>query len=255
MNKIKSLDRYQKCILLLMTIMVILFAVLYHMTIHREGLAYKGAILVPRQENGNTIYSGKIYGKQASFTVTADKTVTFQYGDTVYGPYTAKEDSTAIPQDVDHMDSVVGFELLDGNEIKFRGCVGNLYGSWLLYNEDGSCESAAITYTSSDGLERDLNGNVIDPMEPSVSTLLDLMDGPGLTHKGESFFWFWGVFVCFINVILIIFSDEIFRLQLVFRIRNAEQAEPSGWEMTGRYVTWTLLVILALVIFYTGLRL
>ena len=36
---------------------------------------YKNSVLVPHQENGNTVYSGKLKGEQATFTVTEDKTV------------------------------------------------------------------------------------------------------------------------------------------------------------------------------------
>lgn len=73
-----------------MTAMVLAFTVVYPMTIAREGFAYENGILIPTQGNDNTVYSGKIQGKQASFTVYADKTVGFQYGDKTYGPYTAK---------------------------------------------------------------------------------------------------------------------------------------------------------------------
>ena len=58
-----------------MIVMVLVFNILYPITIAREGFEYKNAILIPHQENGNTIYSGKIQGKQASFAVYADKTV------------------------------------------------------------------------------------------------------------------------------------------------------------------------------------
>ena len=80
MERIKCLNYYQKGLLLLMTAMMLVFAVLYPVTISRVGFQYKGTILVPSQENGNTVYSGKIQGKQAHFTVSEDKSVVFQYG-------------------------------------------------------------------------------------------------------------------------------------------------------------------------------
>ena len=81
-----------------MIAMVIIFTVFYAKTISRVGFAYQGAVLVPSQENGSTVYAGKIKGEQASFTVTQDQTVVFQYGDKTYGPYTVKKDSTALPK-------------------------------------------------------------------------------------------------------------------------------------------------------------
>ena len=171
MKRIRCLGWYQKGILLLMAVMVLAFAVIYAVTIAREGFAYEDAILVPKQENGNTVYSGKIQGEQASFTVYADKTVEFRYGDKLYGPYAAREDPSAIP-DADEEgqplggESVTGVELRCGEEIMFRGCVvdyGN--GSWL-YNEDGSLAEIGFLATSWNGIVTDENGNVIETKDP-----------------------------------------------------------------------------------------
>ena len=126
MERVKCLDRFQKGILLLLAAMVIVFTVIYPMTIAREGFAYRDAILVPNQENGNTVYSGKIKGEQAAFTVYADKTVEFQYGGKVYGPYTAREDSSAVTEAIEAElggERVTGIEFCKDGEIIFRGGV------------------------------------------------------------------------------------------------------------------------------------
>ena len=62
MGKIKSLNGYQKGILIFMIAMALIFAVIYPKIISRVGYRYNDAILVPTQENGNTVYSGKIKG-------------------------------------------------------------------------------------------------------------------------------------------------------------------------------------------------
>jgi len=99
MEKIKSLNGYQKGILIFMIVMALIFAVIYPMTISRVGYRYNDAILVPTQENGKTIYTGKVQGETAKFTVSEDNSIEFQYGDKSYGTYTMKEDPTAIPKD------------------------------------------------------------------------------------------------------------------------------------------------------------
>ena len=253
MEKIKCLNRYQKGSLLLITAMVLVFTVVYPMTIAREGFAYKNNILIPNQENGNAVYSGKIQGKQASFTVSADKTVVFQYGDKIYGPYTAKEDPTAIPKDEELGKYMTGVELRQGEEILFRGGVWDQGEYRWLYNEDGSLESLGFSVMIN-GIESDENGNVADPMKPSVSTILDLMAGPELTHKGEWIAWFTGVFVCIVTALSILLADELFRWNLSFQIRNVDRAEPSDWEIAGRYIAWTIMPIMAMVIFIMGLQ-
>lgn len=254
MKRVKYLGRYQKGVLFFMIVMVLVFAVLYPITIARTGFAYKNAILIPSYENGNTVYSGKIQGKKVNFTVCQDKTVYFQYDGKTYGPYTVVEDAAAIPKDSELGDDMVGIELRRGPEILFRGGVLD-YGDCLwLYNMDGSIENLEITVTTNSGTVIDEHGNVIDPMEPSVSTILELMSEPELTHKGEWLAWFGAVFICVINALLILFSNELFRWNLKFQIQNADLAEPSDWEIASRYISWTILTIMALVIFIMGLQ-
>lgn len=244
LTRVKVLGRYQKILLLLMAVMILAFTVIYPIVTARSGFLYEGTILVPSEEDGCTVYSEKIYGTAATFTVSADKTVIFQYGNTVYGPYTVKEDPTAIPKDSDLQTQMTGIELRCGGEIVFRGGVVNS-GDWrMLYNEDGSFDLLrSITATMSDGT-----------MEPSVSTILDLTGGPALTHKGTWLGWFGGVLICVIAALTMLFADELFRWNASFLVRNAEEAEPSDWEIAGRYITWTVLPVMAAVIFILGLK-
>lgn len=254
MERIKKLNRYQKGVLIVMIIMSLVFAVIYPMTISRVGFAYKDSILVPTIESGNTVYSGKLVGEQAVFTVSEDKTVVFQYGDKIYGPYTAIEDPTAIPKDKEITEFMTGVELRKGDEILFRGGIERFADDYWLYNEDGTLDNFGFSYVTSDGIERDENGNIIDPVEPSASTIWNLMNEPELTHKGEGFAWFGAVFICILNALSILFADELFRWNLRFQIRNVDRAEPSDWEIAGRYIGWTVMTIMALVIFIIGLQ-
>ncbi len=254
MEKIRSLNGYQKGILIFMTAMALIFAMIYPRTISRIGYRYNDAILVPTQENGNTMYSGKIEGKQACFTVSGN-TVIFQHGEKTYGPYTVKEDPTAIPEDNEINRSMTGIEVREGNDILFRGGVIDMGGFYWLQSEDGTSDNMiSISYVTSDGIERDENGDPIDRMKPSVSTIYELINTPELTHKGDRVAWFGAVFICILNALSILFADELFRWNLSFQIRNAERAEPSDWEIAGRYIGWTVMVIVALVIFVMGLH-
>lgn len=255
MERVKCLGRYQKGVLLLMIIMILAFVVLYSITISRVGYAYKGGILVPKYEDDSTVYSGKIHGAEASFTIYDNKSIMFQYDGKTYGLYTAEEDATAIPKDSEMKEDMVGVELRKGEEVIFRGGVLE-HGDYIfLYNEDGSGATINVTATMGDGTVIGADGNAIDPMEPFASTILHLMTGePELTHKGNWLAWFGGVFICVINALLILFADELFRWNLRFQIRNADYAEPSDWEIAGRYISWTVLPIMALVTFIVGLQ-
>lgn len=254
MERIKCLNYYQKCLLFLMAIMILVFTVLYPVTISRVGFEYKGTVLVPSQENGDTVYSGKIQGKQAHLTVSEDKSVVFQHGDKIYGPYTIKEDAAAIPENEEMAEHMTGVELRRGEDILFRGGVLDTGNFYCLYSEDGTLDNVGIFYVGSDGIERDNDGNVVNSVEPSVSTILELVNNPELIHKGKWFAWFAAVFICAFNTVSVLFADELFRWDLAFRIRNADHAEPSDLEIAGRYIGWTAILIVALVIFIMGLQ-
>lgn len=254
MERIKNLNLYQKGVLVFMIIISLVFSVVYSRTISKVGFEYKNTILVPSQDNGSTVYSGKIQGQQAHFIMSEDKTVVFHYGDKTYGPYTVKEDPTAIPKDEEFREEMTGVELYKGEELLFRGGILEFGENTLLYNEDGTVESFGFSYVTSYGVELDENENEIDPIEPSVSDILELMNDPELTHKGEWLTWLEGVFICILNASSILFVDELFRWNLSFQIRDVEKAEPSDWEIAGRYIGWTVMAIMALILFIMGLR-
>lgn len=254
MERIKSLNDYQKGILIVMVIMTLIFAVIYPKTISRVGYRYNDVILVLTQENGNTVYSGKINGEQTQFIVSEDKSIVLEHGDKTYGPYTMKDDPTAIPKDEELKEHMIGVEICNGEEILFRGGILDVGNDSFLYNEDGTLDNFGITYVTGDGIERDENSNVIDKMEPSASTIYELLNAPELTHKGEAFAWFGAVFLCILNALSILFADKLFRWNLLFQIRNVKDAEPSDWEIAGRYIGWTVMTIMALVIFIAGLQ-
>ena len=258
MNRIKALDWYQRGILLVLAAMIVIFGVVYHLTVTRVGYLYHDKIFVPAEENGSTVYSATLDGKESSFTVTADKTVTFRYGDRVYGPYTAKLDPTAVPKNEELHHSMTGIEVRSGDEVIFRGGVLQ-YGSsenphWMLYNEDGTGADIGVTVIVSNGTVVDAEGNPVDQMKPSLHTVLELMNGPKLTHKGHWAIWILCVFFSAVTAVSVLFADELFRHNLRYRIRDAELAEPSDWEIASRYISWTLMVIMLLVVYIKGLK-
>ena len=113
----------------------------------------------------------------------------------------------------------------------------------MLFNEDGSWADLGIYATMSDGTVIDGDGNEVDQMEPSPQTILKLMDGPELTHRGISL----------LVGLSILFADELFRWDLRFRIRSPESAEPSDWELFSRKLGWIVAVILIFVLYLIGL--
>lgn len=257
MERIKALNTYQKFVLILLVFMFIAFTFAYFVVSSREGYSYRGEILIPKEEQGSITYTGRVDREKLKITVTSNKEVTFQYDEKVYGPYIAKEDCSAIPEGLVGEMDLIGVEILERDKIFYRGGVSYNVGSpsgIVLFDEEGNVNGFGIYYASSDGIERDIYGNPIDPLEPSATEILKLMGTPELISKGDWQLWFYGLLISGMTVVHILFADEIFRWNLAFQIRDAERAEPSEWEITGRYIAWTLLPICALVIYIIGLN-
>lgn len=257
MERINNLDRYQKGLLILLALMLVIFSVQYCVVSSRMGFLYKDCILIPSQENGNTLYSGKIKGQEAVFTVNPGNSLSFRYGEKQYGPYTVTEDPEAVPKEEPMAEHMTGIEIRDGAKILFRGGyykMGTDSDDFQLFNEEGWYPGINVYATLSDGTVIDGNGNVVDQMEPSIGTILQLVNGPTLTSKGVWTAWILGAGFTIALAVSILFADELFRWNLSFRIRDVERAEPSDWALADRYIGWTIGVIMVLVLYIMGLQ-
>ena len=216
MARIRQLDWYQRGILLLLLALALVFAVIYRVRIARVGFLYQDKIFVPSEENGVTVYSGKISGEPAQFTVSEDKAVSFHCGEKTYGPYTVTEDPTALPEVEIEREGMTGVEIREGEKLVFRGGFWRSGEDYWLHNEDGDMELFKIFYTTGYGVRRDANGNAVDPLEPALSDILRLVYGPELTHKGSWLAWFGAVFLSILNAVSILYADELFHWDLSF---------------------------------------
>ena len=249
MNRFRELDRYPKILLIVLLLLVVVFAPIYGITASRVGYLYNDELFVPRQSEGALVYEAKVDGLDSTIIVALD-TVIINRGDKTYGPYTLREDPTAVPDDVSF--PMTGIEILDGQKVYFRGGVTDETTDFWLLSEDGN-RDFMISYTMSDGIEYDMNGNPIDPMEPSPHEIISLLRGPELTHKGDWFSFLMAVFCAAATAVSILFADELFYLSICFRVENAETAEPSDWYISCRNFSWALLTIFTFAALFMGL--
>lgn len=251
MNRFRELDRYPKILLLALVIMAAVFSAVYSLAAARAGYAYNGTLLVPRQTDGAILYEGRLDGYPCTFTVTQD-TVTLVCGKT-YGPYTLREDPSAIPDGDSFAPYMTGIVITDGAKNHFRGGMMESGDGFWLFSEDGTSQFT-MSVTMSDGSVVDQYGQPIDPYAPTAHTVVELLRGPALTHRGH-----WSVLVmCILSSLLlavsILFADDLFRFSLSFRIRGAEHAHPSDWELAGRVIGWTILTAAIFTAYLMGLH-
>ena len=157
MERIHDLNRYQKMLLIALIVMALVFGAVYHAVTARAGYLYEDTILLPSEQGGDRLYSGTIDGRACTFTVAADGTVTLRHGDRVYGPYTVREDPTAKPEDEPYM---TGVEILDGEQVFFRGGYWPSTDGFVLFNEEGGIMMDIYAYTA-DGTTYDADGNIV----------------------------------------------------------------------------------------------
>ncbi len=123
-----------------------------------------------------------------------------------------------------------------------------------IINGDDKLAGGSDVDISSNGTVYNANGEMIDGMNPSVKVLYELTHNPELTHKGVAAGWFFGTLACLLNILGLLFVQEMFRLRMSFRVSNPECLEPSDGEITCRYIGWTGMAIVAQVAFCMGLR-
>ena len=249
MNRFRELERFPKILLIALLLMTVIFGAVYGITAARGGYLHNDEIFVPRQSEGALVYEGKVDGLDSSIVVALD-TVIVNWGSKTYGPYTLREDPSAVP---DGHPQMTGIEILDGQKVYFRGGVTDETTDFWLLSEDGKNEFL-MSYTLSDGVEYDMNGNPIDHMKPVPYQIVSLLRGPELTHKGEWMIFLVGVFFAAATAVSILFADELFYLSICFRVENAETAEPSDWYIATRSLGWLFLTIMTGVIFLMGLQ-
>lgn len=90
-------------------------------------------------------------------------------------------------------------------------------------------------------------------MRPSVGSILRLMQGPELTHKGVGVVWFMGTFIALIAAASILFADELFQLQFIFKAQKPERIEPSELTLIMRPIAWFIWVVMVFATYMMGL--
>lgn len=228
--------------MLLLIAVVLVFSVVYPVTISRKGFEYLDSILMPHEENGGIVYAGKIGDKPASFTVSADNAAVFRYDTQVFGPYTLREDPSAVLPGV----SGEGFALYRGEELYFRGYYrSTMQGDITIRNANGGMPYSIVMTSGAGGSEA---------RDPDVLTLVRLLRGPELTHKGTVWGWILGVFCAILAAVSVLFADALFRIGLSFRIDDPDGVEPSDWEMARRTIGWVVSLICTVAVFVWGLQ-
>ena len=243
----KELSTYQKVLLILMTVMIVVFAVLCYIRNSKQWCEYRDTRLLYCREGNDSVYKGEIYGEDTVITVSSEGEIKIQHGDKTYGPYTA----------IAYIDNSINgsrvLEVYRDEEQIFNGSV-EIMGKMEMYIREDGTGGTHLTWITDDGTRVDSLGYTYDPIEPEVYEIIELL-APTLSRDGNWKAWFIGTCVCFFNILMIACEDQFFRTGLRFYVRNidVDNAEPSLFEKLMRYVTWTWFTLMAFAVFYVSL--
>lgn len=252
-EKWTELSRYQRVLLIVMAIEILAFFFATLVMINRPGLEYQGTLLYPSTEGDFQIYQGTVDGETARFAVSPEGKISYQWGDYTYGPYQIALDPSAIPAGWGGM---TGLEITQGNEVLFRGGYEE-ESSITLWREDGEPLWESSSYAiARDGTILGENGRVITQQEfhePDLYTLARVALEPELTHRGSMGVYLAVTLLALFNIIQICFPHLFFRLSLLGRVRNIDDAEPSDFYIAMEQIEWVVLALACLLFYYMAM--
>lgn len=252
-------DRWQEMsrgrrIILLIQPVLFLLALTLSLTLGRQQItSYRDGHLRYEQQGEAAVYSGRVEGRQVKYVVSPGPTVEFWLDGALDSAYTITEDPTAIPEAdkapmFGNSEDLVGIEIRKDGGVWFRGAypAWGAYSSYYwLVDENGrsdSLDSITIVGTSTPPP---------DPA-PTPKNILTMANGPEVSRRGHAEFILLGLLVGATCLVTLLFEDQLFRWNLSFQIQNPYGAEPSDWELFGRWVGWVAMTGVALLCFTLG---
>lgn len=230
-------------------VMIVAFSIIYPVIMSIKGIEFRGDFLTKKEVQGDVTYTDGY----TSITVYDDQRIKYKcynrftgdgYKDIIYGPYSWTEDPSAMPVETNDgslsSDDFIGVTIMEGDKLYFRGAVAK--NGYMIYNAGGTAESSVVVTLGTDRA-----------YPPGIADIVSFIVGPQLTNRGNILFYIYGIVICIIAVINMLFPDELFKLAMWPRVRNLYDIEPSDWELTARVIGWYVFTIGAFVVFVMGL--
>ncbi len=276
-EKWSAMTAYRRAMLLATVGLVLLFSILYPIVSRRKGLEYwndfydlnvRGDAKVytgvaHEWRNGNTIIQSD-QGRKTVYTVTETPegyTVECRIGGQDFGPYQLnKVRLSDLPAALAQVPLRGGLEIINTatGEVLFRG--GYLVSvGYLLVDENAVTEADE----AADPLNRvTVNGLTLFDYKPSYPeegpspydlVYFTLGAGENLTHRGNVTYFALALLVAALNVVFILYAEELFTWSMRFRVAEPEKVEPSEWELFTRQAGWAVCLFFEVIILFAAI--
>ena len=224
----KELDRLRKALILLMVAAVAASLIGCKILNGRQGVEYRGQLLVHSQEGEVTRYTGKVEGQPMTVTVEGERIQVTQGGETA--TYLIRIDPSAEtpnPEWKSYRGTLTGLEITCGDRVLFRGGADLEDGLHFLLNENGALMDFGTAFEKTPGAESEGDTAL-------AAWLVYLWRGPNLVCRGNWQFFGIAALLAFLNIGDIFLADMLFRWRISLWVQDPETVEPSGWELFTR---------------------
>lgn len=276
-EKWSAMPFYRQAMLAATVGLMVLFAVLYLIMGRQNGLEYGNDFYKLKAQGDARVYTGVDHGqrdfistqsgegKKTVYTVckTPDGyRVECQIEGQEFGPYQVTEfPRSDVPAVLTDLPLEGGLEIKNTatGELLFRGGYWQNSGYVFLVNENAKTEAdgnAALTDKLTVGSVSLFDYAPPIPEEgPSCDDLVRFTLGAeaNMTHKGDWMYYALALLAAVFNAASLLYAEELFIFHMSFRVAEPERVEPSEWELFTRHVGWGVLLLLELILLFTGL--
>lgn len=233
--------RFQKVILLILTVMIAFFGVLNVVSAFRKGVVFEETLLRCTESGESRVYSGKAHGEEIEITVThVSDTLTevvYVIGDRIRDVCTLE---TGLPEiRTEHGSMVKQLCITRNDRILFEGGrdPDQEFG-W--YDKDGQWDPtimmavSSVVYSGQDHWDR---------YETTAGSVIAFANGPELVHRGSIGLYLLMAALTLLLMLDVAYPRVLFHLQHFLDVRDPE---PSDFYLGMQKVAWVIYPFLLL---------
>ena len=248
-----TLSKARKIWLLILAGMAVLFLMLTVQIRSHTGVMFHGSLLEVQGTVENGAYSGEAHGEDVSIVVSRESEtevgMEFYISNVVHDNWLVEYPLEPIL--TEHGQKLPGLRISRNGKTVFEGAYDpehRVDWGYMLYDTDGKLYTDEMFSLS---VSTGTTGGYWDDYETSLGTVLNFVNGPEITARGDMTFWFYGLLMSAMAVVLVAFPDTLFRWKHRWYVKDPE---PTDFYYVENCVGAGIMTVMALVIYIVGVR-